>query len=146
MTLKQKDSDIIAEKDAKVVVVYSDASEKIAADKAAEEKAKAEKEAKEAAKAAAEAAEAAKTDPASYGLVDYDAWNHDEVAYDTKVQISGKVLQVSKGWLSVTLRVASDGRYDDVVLVTVDKTYFDSNILASDDMVTIYGLIVNCSG
>ncbi len=32
-------------------------------------------------------------DKANYGEVDYNKWNHDEIAVDTKVRVYGKVLQ-----------------------------------------------------
>lgn len=82
--------------------------------------------------------------PANYQTVSYDAWNHNEVASGTKVQITGEVIQVSKGFGQVTLRVATGnseylGYIDDVVLVTLSTTLYHQTVLAEEDLVTIYG-------
>lgn len=107
-------SDQILKKNIPIMIYYKDASAEIAK-------------------------KASENDPSIYGTVDYNSWNHDEVERGTKIQISGKVLQVSKGFSSVKIRVASDGAYDDIVMVTVDRSYYNSNILAEDDMITVYG-------
>lgn len=55
-----------------------------------------------------------------------------------KLRFSGKVLQVMEGTSENNLRVATDGKYDDVVFVGYDPKIMESKIL-EDDFVTIYG-------
>ncbi|GGE25334.1 hypothetical protein [Streptococcus himalayensis] len=83
-------------------------------------------------------AEKEKLEPSSYGTVSYDAWNHDEVAKGTKVQVAGEIVQVSRGLVDVTLRIRVDDSWN-IIYATVPRGYFDSNILAEDDKVTVYG-------
>lgn len=58
-----------------------------------------------------------------------------------KVEISGRVLQVTEGTGEYKLRVATNGRYDDVVMVGYSPSLVSSRIL-EDDHVTVYGTYV----
>ncbi|WP_298579368.1 hypothetical protein [uncultured Olegusella sp.] len=61
-----------------------------------------------------------------------------------KVKFSGEVLQVIEGDdESVTLRVATSGSYDDVVLVVYKQSIMGNTHILEDDQVTFYG---NCLG
>lgn len=55
-----------------------------------------------------------------------------------KVKFSGRVLQVIEGDYSTALRVATKGRYDNVIYVQYLKGLVKSRIL-EDDTITIYG-------
>lgn len=57
---------------------------------------------------------------------------------DKKVKFSGRVLQVIEGDYSTSLRVATKGRYDNVIYITYLKGFVDSRIL-EDDTITVYG-------
>ena len=78
-------------------------------------------------------------DKSHFGEVDYDQWNHDEVAEKTKIKISGTVLQEQESDGTHTLRVAMNGDYDKVILVQIDSYNYERTI-AEDDQITIYGL------
>lgn len=77
--------------------------------------------------------------PAAYGSVSFDAWNHDEVPLNQKIVITGKVLQNSSSLSGRTLRVAINNDYDKVVLVKIPSSEYKS-VLAEEDRVTIYGI------
>ena len=78
-------------------------------------------------------------DKANYGEVDYNKWNHDEIAVGTKVRIYGKVLQAMEDGKAYTLRVALNDDYDKVILVSIPSEYND-RVIAEDDHITLYGL------
>lgn len=58
-----------------------------------------------------------------------------------KIEISGRVLQVSEGSSENQLRVATSGNYDDVVMVGYNPKLVSSRVL-EDDRVTVYGTYV----
>lgn len=58
-----------------------------------------------------------------------------------KIEISGRVLQVSEGTSENQLRVATSGNYDDVVMVGYNPNLVSSRVL-EDDRVTVYGTYV----
>lgn len=58
---------------------------------------------------------------------------------EEKVKFSGKVIQVSEGFLSDTIRLAVGGNYDNVLYLTVPIGTTEERIL-EDDYITIYGV------
>lgn len=78
-------------------------------------------------------------DPASYPLVDFNAWNHDDVEYASKLQVTGTVIQAMKSDKGMNLRLAINDDYDQVVLITIEDTDYQ-DVIAEDDNVTVYGL------
>lgn len=79
-------------------------------------------------------------DKANYGEVDYNKWNHDEIAVDTKVRVYGKVLQAMEDGKAYTLRVAINDDYDKIILVSIPSEY-NNRVIAEDDHITLYGLV-----
>ncbi len=79
-------------------------------------------------------------DKANYGEVDYNSWNHDEIAVDTKVRVYGKVLQAMEDGKAYTLRVAINDDYDKIILVSIPSEY-NNRVIAEDDHITLYGLV-----
>ena len=79
-------------------------------------------------------------DKANYSEVDYNSWNHDEIAVDTKVRVYGKVLQAMENGKAYTLRVAINDDYDKVILVSIPSEY-NNRVIAEDDHITLYGLV-----
>ena len=79
-------------------------------------------------------------DKANYGEVDYNSWNHDEVAVNTKVRVYGKVLQAMEDRKAYTLRVAINDDYDKIILVSIPSEY-NNRVIAEDDHITLYGLV-----
>ncbi len=57
------------------------------------------------------------------------------------MSVYGRVLQISTGWFSTVMRVATKGRYDDVFYIKCSNSLVQGII--EDDYVTIYGV---CSG
>ena len=78
-------------------------------------------------------------DKANYSEVDYNSWNHDEIAVDTKVRVYGKVLQAMENGKAYTLRVAINDDYDKIILVSIPSEY-NNRVIAEDDHITLYGL------
>lgn len=78
-------------------------------------------------------------DPATYPLVDFNAWNHDDVEYASKLQVTGTVIQAMKSDQGMNLRLAINDDYDQVVLITIEDSDYQ-DIIAEDDNVTVYGL------
>ncbi|MBE6162362.1 MAG: hypothetical protein E7155_02225 [Streptococcus equinus] len=76
--------------------------------------------------------------PAEYEVPDFNTWNHDQLEYGKKVQITGKVLQTLKDGSYYNFRLAIDEDYDKVVLVEL-SSYEYSDVIAEDDNVTFYG-------
>lgn len=76
--------------------------------------------------------------PAEYEIPDFNTWNHDQLEYGKKVQITGKVLQTLKDGSYYNFRLAIDEDYDKVVLVEL-SSYEYSDVIAEDDNVTFYG-------
>ena len=79
-------------------------------------------------------------DKANYGEVDYNKWNHDEIAVDTKVRVYGKVLKAMEDGKAYTLRVAINDDYDKIILVSIPSEY-NNRVIAEDDHITLYGLV-----
>ena len=79
-------------------------------------------------------------DKANYSEVDYNSWNHDEIAVDTKVRVYGKVLQAMENGKAYTLRVAINDDYDKIILVSIPSEY-NNRVIAEDDHTTLYGLV-----
>ena len=79
-------------------------------------------------------------DKANYGEVDYNKWNHDEIAVDTKVRVYGKVLQAMEDGKAYTLRVAINDDYDKIILVSIPSEYHN-RVIAEDDHIILYGLV-----
>ena len=79
-------------------------------------------------------------DKANYSEVDYNSWNHDEIAVDTKVRVYGKVLQAMEDRKAYTLRVAINDDYDKIILVSIPSEY-NNRVIAEDDHITLYGLV-----
>ena len=77
---------------------------------------------------------------ANYSEVDYNKWNHDEIAVDTKVRVYGKVLQAMEDGKAYTLRVAINDDYDKIILVSIPSEY-NNRVIAEDDHITLYGLV-----
>lgn len=71
--------------------------------------------------------------------MDYNSWNHDEVAVNTKVRVYGKVLQAMEDGKAYTLRVAVNDDYDKIILVSIPSEY-NNRVIAEDDHITLYGL------
>lgn len=111
-------------------------------------KSEAEQDAKDKAEAKAAAAakakeEAEEKDPATYPTLPYDemARNGNKHAGE-KLQITGKVIQVTDGDDgTATLRVATSGDYDDVYLAQIDSDEWENHRLLEDDQITLYGRI-----
>ncbi|WP_334124048.1 hypothetical protein [Streptococcus parasuis] len=78
-------------------------------------------------------------DPATYPLVDFNAWNHDDVEYASKLQVTGTVIQAMKSDQGVNLRLAINDDYDQVVLITIEDSDYQ-DVIAENDNVTVYGL------
>lgn len=78
-------------------------------------------------------------DPATYPLVDFNAWNHDDVEYASKLQVTGTVVQAMKSDEGMNLRLAINDDYDQVVLITIEDSDYQ-DVIAEDDNVTVYGL------
>ena len=78
-------------------------------------------------------------DKANYSEVDYNSWNHDEIAVDTKVRVYGKVLQAMENGKAYTLRVAINDDYDKIILVSIPSEY-NNRVIAEDDHITLYRL------
>ncbi len=86
-----------------------------------------------------DAAEGRELDTSKFTQMPYSSVARNPEDYSGKpMRISGKVLQASGS----TLRVATSGSYDNVVLVSTSAAEKDGNIL-EDDHITIYGL---CTG
>lgn len=81
--------------------------------------------------------------PDNYAAVAYvDLARNPDTYKGQNIVISGKVLQVSESTKEIDLRVATDGGYDDVVMVGYDPKLMSSRVL-EDDVVIVYG---NCIG
>ena len=133
-----------AEEKAEADRVWKEASDKAQAEKAAKEAA--EKAAQEAAaKAAAEKAaqEAADRDPNSYQALPYEEMARNGNNHKgEKLQITGTVIQVTDSDEGgATLRVATNGKYDDVYMVQISKNEWQSHRLLKDDVITFYGYV-----
>ena len=92
-------------------------------------------------RAAAREAEAAKEAQVGYKTgITYDQLARTPDDYTgKKVMFKGRVLQVLEGSGSVTLRVATRGNYDDVLLVDYESSIVTVRVL-EDDWITIYGV------
>lgn len=108
------------------------------ADQAAKEKAEAD-----AAAAAKAKEEADAKNPATYPTLTYDEMARNGNKHKgEKLQITGKVIQVTDGDDgTATLRVATNGDYDDVYLAQIDSSEWENHRLLEDDQVTLYGKV-----
>lgn len=80
--------------------------------------------------------------PENYTAVAYADLARTPDAYaGQRIVISGKVLQVSESATEIDLRVATDGGYEDVVMVGYDPDLLPSRIL-KDDMINAYGISI----
>ena len=103
----------------------------------AEEKAKKEAEEKEKQEAAQKEREEKEKKGYDTGIT-YDQLSRNPEDYmGEKVKFSGHVLQVIEGD-TIMLRVATDGKYDDVILVSYSPSIVSSRVL-EDDKITVYG-------
>ena len=124
------------------VIKKKEADAKAKAD--AEAKAKADEEAK--AKAAADAKakeEADKTNPATYPTLTYEEMARNGNNHKgEKLQITGTVIQVTDSAVGgATLRVATNGKYDDIYMVQISKNEWESHRLLENDVITFYGYV-----
>lgn len=84
---------------------------------------------------------------ACYDTTSYPTGKYSDVlrspsSYKNKpMSIYGRVLQISTGWFSTVMRVASRGRYDDVFYIKCSNELVQGII--EDDYITIYGV---CTG
>ena len=108
------------------------------ADQAAKDKAEAD-----AAAAAKAKEEADAKNPATYSTLTYDEMARNGNKHKgEKLQITGKVIQVTDGDDgTATLRVATNGDYDDVYLAQIDSSEWENHRLLEDDQVTLYGKV-----
>lgn len=60
----------------------------------------------------------------------------------TKVSFTGRVLQVVEGTDETDLRIATDGKYDDIIMVGYDPSIMNGTRVLEDDSVTIYGTCI----
>lgn len=80
--------------------------------------------------------------PANYASVAYSDVARTPDAYaGQKLVFSGRVLQVVESSGETDLRIATDGKWDDVVMAGFDPSIIDYRIL-EDDYVTVYGTCV----
>ena len=119
-------------------VEASKAKAKAEADQAAKDKAEAD-----AAAAAKAKEEADAKNPATYPTLTYDEMARNGNKHKgEKLQITGKVIQVTDGDDGdATLRVATNGDYDDVYLAQIDSSEWGNHRLLEDDQITLYGKV-----
>lgn len=130
-----------AEEKAETERVAKEAEEKAQAEKAAKEaaeKAEAEKQAAENA-----AKEAADRDPNSYQALPYEEMARNGNNHKgEKLQITGTVIQVTDSTVGgATLRVATNGKYDDIYMVQISKNEWESHRLLENDVIAFYGYV-----
>lgn len=114
-----------------------------ASEKESSKKAASESEAKESSERAASASVA--HDPATYQTgITYDqvARTPDEYE-DKKVQFTGRVLQVMEDKSGTQIRLGVDGSYDNIILVSIDKSNLNGSRILEDDLVTVSGISSN---
>lgn len=128
MTSKEKASSEAAESSKTKADADQAAKDKAEADAAAEAKAKEEADAK---------------NPATYPTLTYDEMARNGNKHKgEKLQITGKVIQVTDGDDgTATLRVATNGDYDDIYLAQIDSSEWENHRLLEDDQVTLYGKV-----
>ena len=81
-----------------------------------------------------------KFDPANYETPSFgDVARNPDDWYGRKVSFTGNVLQVVECTDETDLRIATDGGYDDVILVGYDPAILNGTHVLEDDSVTIYG-------
>ncbi len=101
---------------------------------AAEKKAADEKAAQE----AAAAAEAEAKKGYDTGITFSQLARNPEAYIGQKIKFTGEVVQVIEGTDSVTLRIAIDSDYDQIMMVVYDTDIVSQRVL-EDDILTIYG-------
>ena len=114
-----------------------------ASSKAASSKAASESEAKESSERATSASIA--HDPATYQTgITYDQVARTPDEYDMKkVQFTGRVLQVMEDKTETQIRLGVDGSYENVILVSIDKSDLNGSRILEDDLVTVSGVSSN---
>lgn len=81
--------------------------------------------------------------PDDYQSIPYDDLARDPDSYSGQdIKITGKVLQVVEGDTETNLRVATDGNYDNVVMVGFDPAILDGKRVLEDDNVTVCGTYI----
>lgn len=114
-----------------------------ASSEAASSKAASESEAKESFERAASASVA--HDPATYQTgITYDQIARTPDKYDMKkIQFTGRVLQVMEDKSGTQIRLGVDGSYDNIILVSIDKSNLNGSRILEDDLVTVSGISSN---
>ena len=107
----------------------------------AQEKARKEKEAEEEAKRKAEEAKKLAEEAKGYetGTTYKQLARTPDDYIGKKVKFKGQVVQVIEGETEVQLRLAINSDYDQIALVSYDKSITSSRVL-EDDTITIYGI------
>lgn len=81
--------------------------------------------------------------PSDYEAVGYEAVARTPDDYKgSLLTFSGRVLQVIDGTSETDLRIATDGGYDDVILVGYDPSIMSGTRILEDDNVTVYGTCI----
>ncbi|MDM7655421.1 hypothetical protein QUE96_01910 [Lactococcus lactis] len=136
-SIKESQSTMTSKEKASSEAVEASKS-KADADQAAKDKAEAD-----AAAAAKAKEEADAKNPATYPTLTYDEMARNGNKHKgEKLQITGKVIQVTDGDDGdATLRVATNGDYDDVYLAQIDSSEWGNHRLLEGDQVTLYGKV-----
>ena len=96
------------------------------------------------AKDALEEAEAGLEEPIVYEAVAYrDVARNPDSYKGSRLTFTGRVLQVQESASGNIMRLATDGEYDDIVLVAYSSTLLGGTRVLEDDNVTVNGM---CSG
>ena len=78
-----------------------------------------------------------------YQVIAYEDLARDPDSYTGQdIKITGRVLQVLEGDTETTLRVATSGNYDDVVMVGFDPTILNGTRVLEEDNVTVCGTYI----
>lgn len=81
--------------------------------------------------------------PEDYQVIAYEDLARDPDSYTGQdIKITGRVLQVLEGDSETTLRVATSGNYDDVVMVGFDPAILNGTRVLEDDNVTVCGTYI----
>ena len=59
------------------------------------------------------------------------------------MQFTGRVLQVMEDKSGTQIRLGVDGSYDNVILVSIDKSNLNGSRILEDDLVTVSGISSN---
>lgn len=81
--------------------------------------------------------------PEDYQVIAYEDLAREPDSYTGQdIKITGRVLQVLEGDTETTLRVATSGNYDDVVMVGFDPTILNGTRVLEEDNVTVCGTYI----